>query len=325
MATAIRVNVQIILENSLETHFKAVEIVDEFTDSCSEYLLKFVCDALDDIPVISPDLTIPSKIPLEDIPGVKVEDITLTHQSKILLIIGTKLLQRPNLKQLLTSLQKNGFVLTREELSSAPELDENLEIVTEYTTSNEKLILLKKNENFVETTFIPVCSNDLNWLPEVQKSLKDGSNIVVYSVDEQPEGVLGLVNCIRREPNGHKLKCFFLMDEAPKFDPNSEFYQDQVRKNLAVNIYKNKNWGTYRHLRLEQTPEVECQYCYANVMNIGDISSFKWLEGTLREETPLPKDKILIKVGNPSSLETSMSIFCRLIIQRSISKTLWQP
>ena len=39
---AVRVNTQIILENSLETNFKAVELINEFTDPNGEHILGFV-------------------------------------------------------------------------------------------------------------------------------------------------------------------------------------------------------------------------------------------------------------------------------------------
>jgi fatty acid synthase len=139
----IRVNIQIILENSLENHFKAVELLQ----GSREILSPLVCKVLDDVPVVTPDLIVSTKIVLDPIPGVKIEQFVLTPQSNLLLVIATKLLQKPfSIKQVLNSLHPKGFVLTREEVDFEISDLDNIEVVTEYTTAQEKLILFKKSE-----------------------------------------------------------------------------------------------------------------------------------------------------------------------------------
>jgi fatty acid synthase len=165
----IRVNIQIILENSLETQFKAVELLE-----CSdELLLPLVCKVLDDIPVVNPDLIISTKIDLDPIPGVKIEQFVLTPQSNLLLIVATKLLQNPtSLKQVLNSLHPKGFVLTREEVEFEISDLDNIEVVTEYKTAKEKLILFKKSEEKIETKFVEVSIEQLRVVVSVAKLCK---------------------------------------------------------------------------------------------------------------------------------------------------------
>ncbi|KAK9746600.1 KR domain [Popillia japonica] len=100
------------------------------------------------------------------------------------------------------------------------------------------------------------------------------------------------------------------MDEAPKFDPNLDFYKTQLDKKLSFNIWKDGGWGTYRHLHpnldfyktqldkklsfniwkdggwgtyrhlpLSEAPQIECEDAYINVSTKGDFSSLAWLEG----------------------------------------------
>jgi fatty acid synthase len=290
----IRVNIQIILENSLETHFKAVE----FLEGVDELLLPLVCKVLDDIPVVNPDLIISTKIDLDPIPGVKIEQFVLTPQSNLLLIIGTKLLQNPtSLKQVLNSLHSKGFALTREEVDLEISDVDNIEVVSEYKTAKEKLVLFKKSDEKIETKFIEVSSNNSEWLSQLQNIVKSESNVLVYGQNGEPGGLIGLVNCLRREPGGDKVKCVFMMDEAPDFDPKLPFYGDQLRKNLAVNVYKSGKWGTYRHLLLEELQEVESVHCFGDVSAKGDLSSMRWLEGQPIDESRLPETQVLIYVS----------------------------
>ncbi|KAJ3652425.1 hypothetical protein Zmor_018392 [Zophobas morio] len=86
------VNTQIILENSLENNFKAVELVNEFTDINAKHILDFVNKALENLPVVTPDLTISLHTIINETPGVKFETVTLTPESNILLYIGSKIL-----------------------------------------------------------------------------------------------------------------------------------------------------------------------------------------------------------------------------------------
>jgi fatty acid synthase len=290
----IRVNIQIILENSLENHFKAVELLQ----GSREILSPLVCKVLDDVPVVTPDLIVSTKIVLDPIPGVKIEQFVLTPQSNLLLVIATKLLQKPfSIKQVLNSLHPKGFVLTREEVDFEISDLDNIEVVTEYTTAQEKLILFKKSEKKIEKKFVEVSSNNFEWLSQLQNFLKSEANVVVYGQNRKPDGLIGLVNCLRKDSGGNKVKCFLMMDEAPDFDPQLPFYGDQLRKNLAINIYKSGKWGTYRHLLLEELQEVECEHCFGNVLAKGDLSNMRWLEGSPIDESQLLKTQVLIYVS----------------------------
>ncbi|KAJ3652416.1 hypothetical protein Zmor_018384 [Zophobas morio] len=292
---AVRVNTQIILENSLETNFKAVEIINEFTDPNAEHILGFVNKTLEDIPLLTPDLTISSKTTITETPGMKFENVTLTQESSILLYVGSKILQLNTLKQCLVPLSKNGFILTREDISFSLENDiSEVDIITEYVTPNERIFLMKKKVENYKPKFIEVSSSNVSWLPVLQNALNLGKDVTTHATNRDPEGILGLINCIRRETNGNLVRCFFMMDDAPDFDPQHSFYSKQINKNLAMNIYKDKSWGTYRHLLLEAKPKINCEHSYAYFKSRGDISSFEWLEGPLSKEVPPKEGQLLV-------------------------------
>lgn len=107
---------------------------------------------------------------------------------------------------------------------------------------------------------------------------------LVYAQKENISGILGLVNCIRKEPNGINLKCVFIDDpNAPAFDISCPFYKYQMEKDLCMNVYRDGEWGSYKHLLLtpsfETRPQEIC--CYANSLVRGDLSSIKWLQSPL--------------------------------------------
>ncbi|XP_063924503.1 fatty acid synthase-like [Zophobas morio] len=269
---AVRVNTQIILENSLESNFKAVEIVNEFTDINAKYILGFVDKALEHIPVVTPDLTISSETTIDETPGIKLETVTLTPQ-----------------------ISTNGFILTREDIGFNLEKDiTEADILTDYVTPNERIILLRRKMENVDQKFVEISSSNFNWISELQNALNLGTDVITYATNTNPEGILGLINCIRREASGHLVKCFFMMDDAPEFDPQNPFYSKQISKNLAVNVYKDKSWGTYRHLVLEERAKINCEHSYAYFKSRGDISSFEWLEGHLSEQVPLNEGQLLV-------------------------------
>lgn len=48
-------------------------------------------------------------------------------------------------------------------------------------------------------------------------------------------------------------RCVFIIDNsAPKFDLAANWYQDQLKKNLVVNVYQKKSWGSFCHLPIAE-------------------------------------------------------------------------
>lgn len=239
-------------------------------------------NVLEDIPLIHPDLTISTKNNLEEIPGVKVEAATLTSTSNLILIVATKLFQRPTLlNQVLSGLSHNGFALSRESCDFEIQDLEKIEILTVHDTPNEKLILFKKSEQKPDRKYIEVTSKNFDWMAELKEVLTTDSSVTLYSQNQDNEGILGFVNCIRKEPGGSKVGCVFVMDEEPKFDPENSLFSQQIQKNMAFNVYKDGQWGTYRHLLLEQCVPVLKDHSFVSLLSRGDLSSLRWMEGPL--------------------------------------------
>jgi hypothetical protein len=65
------------------------------------------------------------------------------------------------------------------------------------------------------------------------------------------------------------------------FDLNLPLYRQQLNKDLVMNIYIDGKWGSYRHLPLDSCATVTAPHAWVKIMTVGDLSSFKWLEGNL--------------------------------------------
>lgn len=208
------------------------------------------------------------------------------------------------LQAALNAIVKGGFIITRESLDI--NLDEHelkeVEIIADHKLDNERLILLaktyeKKAQNVVDLS--EVNEYKFEWLPILQNAVKSDPNTIVFAQDDPLNGIIGFINCLRKEPGLEGVRSVFILDDkAPKFDPNHEFYATQLKKGLAVNVYKNGQWGCYRHLSLKDIDTGKAEHAYVNVTVRGDLSSLKWLEAELSSTAMVDSNRALVHVSN---------------------------
>jgi fatty acid synthase len=87
------------------------------------------------------------------------------------------------------------------------------------------------------------------------------------------------------------------MDESvPEFSLDDPLYKTQLKKDLALNVFKNNVWGSYRHLLLEPPSLVEVHHCYVNTTIRGDLSSLKWFTGPIVPFIQKPEESKLVHV-----------------------------
>jgi hypothetical protein len=68
------------------------------------------------------------------------------------------------------------------------------------------------------------------------------------------------------------------------FNLSLPLYQQQLNKDLVMNIYIDGKWGSYRHLPLDTCAAVTVPHAWVTIMTPGDLSSFKWLEGNMNHD-----------------------------------------
>ncbi|KAI4464807.1 fatty acid synthase [Holotrichia oblita] len=285
--SSVRSLVQLILENVNGIN---IDIVEIYEDGEEEQLLHaLMTKAIDEQPLIQHQVTVL-------INNIKKSLISLVQgkiketKSNCLIVVATKLLEaQEKLRELQESNFKNIFLISRESLKCNLSEIKNisLNILCSYTTNNESLILLRlKTNTFMKERTLSLCNalHNFQWISRLRIMLHENNRVLLYTDNIEPSGILGLVCSLKKEYSTEKICCIFVMDDAPEFDPDSNFYRQQLDKKLSVNVWKNKQWGTYRHLLLPETKLVQrTNYCL-NSIPFEAISSLQWIEGEPLED-----------------------------------------
>ncbi|XP_077295461.1 fatty acid synthase-like [Arctopsyche grandis] len=282
----VRADVQIALENVQGIKVKSIELIDSATEPGTEPLITFIRDALEDTPLLQAELLVIAEENLDLGVNVTVENKKLTGETNALLFVGSKLMERDEvLEQAFNCLKEKAFVISRENASFVvKDRYKNIAIITAMKTGTETFVLLRKKINPRPAKFIQIKESDERfiWIDEVKENMKESIKLMLFAENEKLNGILGLVNCLRREPGGEVVNCVTIMDpKAPRFDPDNPLYEAQIDKELSMNVFKDGQWGTYRHSVLEELQNFPVDHAYVNVTTRGDLSSLRWIEGDL--------------------------------------------
>ncbi|KAF9823811.1 hypothetical protein SFRURICE_006662 [Spodoptera frugiperda] len=299
----LRANIQLILENIQTYKVKSIELVDEeYKKNDLTPILENVGDMLGDLPLVQAELLLISEEPIEMPSNITVENKKVAGESNTVLFIGANLLSRPEvLTTAVNTLRDKAFVISREKERPNPkDYSDKYDIVTIHDTGVEYIVLLRKRVGARPAKFVRILASDdtFAWIDKVKEEIKEGQKVVLYTQDEPINGLLGLVNCLRKEPGGEIVYGLLISDpSAPPFNPDLEFYEEQLDKDLALNVYQDGQWGTYRHLLLGDLETVRANHAYVNTTTIGDLSSLRWIEGSIRENHVFKdKEKVLVHV-----------------------------
>lgn len=281
--------VQLLLENYATTRLLSVEIdSDDNKDPLSEYIFLGVSD----LPMITSEINyLTSK--LVEMENINVPQKILSDFENVGLIIKSQCMFDSNfLKLARTVLSPDGFILSRESLDiklPMMQIPEGLQLIAAIRTQTETLMLLKFSNEELNTfeKVIKITAKVDDWIEPLKSAVKAGS-VLAYCEKEEMSGILGLVNCLRREiKSGANLRCVFVEDSsAPDFDTNLPFYKLSLQQGLVMNVFKNNQWGSYRHLQLTTDNAImpRNEHYYANNLIKGDISSLYWFEGRIKEK-----------------------------------------
>ena len=203
LAESIRIIVQIILENNLDNYFDALEVVDEYSSPKSEFVVSLVSKILSDIIAVNSRLSICSKTNIEPPDGVNVQT-SLQTSGDVFLVVATKVMQRPKaLEKFVTAIKPGEYILSREEADYVPR---NADVLVVHRTGQECLVLFQNCKQEEPTKYIQITWKNYDWMKPLKEALKQGENIVVYSQNDDSEGITGLVNCLRKESEENKIR-----------------------------------------------------------------------------------------------------------------------
>lgn len=178
--------------------------------------------------------------------------------------------------------------------------NQNIDILTIHTLSNETLVLLRKKRQPIESQVINMSRSTENcdWMDPLKKAVSKDQHVILYAENDSFNGIIGFLNCLRKEPGGENVICVFTQDNsAPPFSAEDEFYKEIIKKRLTFNIYKDGMWGTYRHVKLQKTSHTVCDNCFAGFTGRGDLSSLSWIQGPSQQQSERDHDFELINVS----------------------------
>lgn len=289
---SVRVIMQLILENSpLKTNISVLEIDSETWDP----IISIFHNVVAETPMLKAELSFLTNREIElDYANVKHDSLSnikgnlLTITSTCLKCIGN------DADEIFKSIEKEHFLLCRQFFgSSCLNIPSDFVLLSTIRTDNESLLLFKRQKNISEMEkpkVIEVLSTDssFQWLAPLKESIKTGP-VLLVSQNDPHSGLIGLVNCLRREPNGQNVKCVIISDRGiPKFSLDNSLFNGQLKLGLTINVYQKSTWGTYRFLKLKEEAQTKARigHFYANVQRLGDLSSFKWFTGYLTNNKP---------------------------------------
>ncbi|KAH8298247.1 hypothetical protein KR018_011847 [Drosophila ironensis] len=146
------------------------------------------------------------------------------------------------------------------------------------------LARVQQNAKAIQSSVLQVTNEHFKWVNDLKNAMvkaeAEQQYLYLVAQHEPNSGALGLVNCLRREPGGNCVRLYLILDEGlPSFSLDEPFFADQLAKNLAINVYQNGSWGSFRHLKMEsQSPLLPVEEAYVNTLVKGDLSSLRWIE-----------------------------------------------
>lgn len=296
---------QIGLENLMLQKLKVVEVDTTNGPEEPNTLIQYFNEAINNLPLITADAILLRKEKFE-IDHVTIEDGELKAQTNCHFIIASNWLKNSTeqIAQAQESLLHKGYLVLREDkniLWNKIEPIEGFNLISLIKTPNEALVLLQRIQpEASKMATIAIDSKDItfDWLNPLKEAVKNGeqdSVVIAVEQNEYDSGLLGLINCMRREPGGNVIRCVQIDDKiAPDFDLSNPFYSDHLKLNLATNVYRNGQWGAYRHIALKKSmaEKSRTSHYFANVLRLGDLSSFEWMTGWIN----LTKSQNLVNI-----------------------------
>ncbi|XP_067914268.1 fatty acid synthase [Heterodontus francisci] len=152
------------------------------------------------------------------------------------------------------------------------------------------MLLGRKKAEPKNPIFLSAHPADFSWIEPLKTILEDSSEDPVWLTvtDCGSSGIVGMVNCLRLEPRGHRIRCVFVTNlisssPVPSLDTCGKDMKTILRNDLVMNIYRDGRWGSFRHVFSQQDQNKEqTEFAYVNVLTRGDLSSLRWILSPLQ-------------------------------------------
>ncbi|KAM4525814.1 fatty acid synthase [Fundulus diaphanus] len=146
------------------------------------------------------------------------------------------------------------------------------------------LFLCRRKSPSKQPVYLPVDSSDFLWVEKLKAILADSSDHRVWLTASQAHsGVVGMVNCLRQEPGGNRIRCMFVSNlndssATPSLQPGQKSMESVLEGDLLMNVFRDGQWGTFRHQLISHDLKEELtDSAFINVLTRGDLSSLRWI------------------------------------------------
>ncbi|XP_077406429.1 fatty acid synthase-like [Vanacampus margaritifer] len=165
------------------------------------------------------------------------------------------------------------------------------------------LFLCRSRTPAKQPVVLVVDSADYKWVETLKATLAGPSDSPVWLTASQAHcGVVGMVNCLRQEPGGLRIRCAFVSNlngpaEAEAFQFDELSMQSLLKGDLVMNVFRDGCWGVFRHqlITLDRNEELT-EHAYVNVLTRGDLLSLSWIASPLRHFVPCNPNAQLCRV-----------------------------
>ncbi|KAM9837458.1 fatty acid synthase [Aulostomus maculatus] len=151
------------------------------------------------------------------------------------------------------------------------------------------LFLCRSQSPAKQPVFLPVDSTDYKWVDTLKTMLAEPSDYPVWLTATKAHcGIIGMVNCLRQEPGGNRIRCAFVSNlnessTAPGLQRDHPSMRLVLEGDLVMNVFRDGCWGVFRHQRIDLDGNEELtEQAYVNVLTRGDLSSLRWIASPLR-------------------------------------------
>ncbi|KAM6951887.1 fatty acid synthase [Aplochiton taeniatus] len=176
-------------------------------------------------------------------------------------------------------------------------------VITRKSFYGSALFLCRRRLPTQEPILLPVDCMDYQWVETLKTTLAEPSDSPVWLTAAQAHcGVVGMVNCLRQEPGGNRIRCAFVSNldkssSAPTLQAGHSSMRPLLEGDLCMNVFRDGHWGVFRHQLISQELSEEVtQQAYVNVLTRGDLSSLRWIASPLRHFVPSSPEVQLCRV-----------------------------
>lgn len=234
---AYRICIQLVTENN--PSLSSFQVLEVESTNCADLTVTYLEEIFAEIPQVKAKLSLLTDRHV-DMLNVTIDTNSISTYTNCHLIVLT---EYPQIDSCQKSLIEQGFIIVRIPIESKANnwlTPAGFNLIAKIPTETETIFLLRQRKNVEINHLVVDISNqkEFNWIDKV----KDSANtkpLLLVSQNDRKSGIIGLVNCMRREPGIKSVSCFFIDDEnAPPFDVTNPLYSSQISLNLAINVYR---------------------------------------------------------------------------------------